>query len=114
MIVTSEKNISIWKDSQPILEYQTEPYFDSNTHDYNCRQGNLSGENIYYYCYNLQYTKSETPISEDGFIGPTKTTNYIIDLTLQKIKKYPKLSIWLKEGEYWADFEVVNAKCKKI
>jgi len=70
-----------------------------------CRKGEFEGENVdYFYCNNLIYSKIETNISEEGIIGKTTTTNYMINLEVRKLND-------LDEGcdDYWNDF----TPCKK-
>lgn len=68
-----------WSDGLPIIgsKYGTD-----------CVKGSQEGENInHYYCRNLKYTKSETPINLEGNIGKTQTTNYTIDLEVIPLGK---------------------------
>lgn len=51
-----------------------------------CEEGSKEGQNVnYYYCYNIEYNKQNTPISEEGVIGKTEVKKFYVDLVLEKV-----------------------------
>lgn len=67
-----------WSDGQPLF-LRTRDFKDA------CYWGKHEGENIsLVYCKGLDYSKTEEVISEDGIVGGTSSTNYLVDIVLEK------------------------------
>ena len=94
-----------WNDSQPVKKYG-----DKLSYGVVCKNGFSEGQNVnYYYCNDLYYQKSVTPIADNGVIGKTVNTEYIISLVLQE-----KSRMFFKGlGNTYGVFEVIDAQCKK-
>ncbi len=71
-------SIGTWADGQ------TMDLFGSDFQSV-CKQGELEGENInLVYCKNIDYSKTITPLSEEGVIEQIKTISYSVNLVLEK------------------------------
>ncbi|GBE19645.1 MAG TPA: hypothetical protein ENG87_02275 [Candidatus Pacearchaeota archaeon] len=97
-----------WYDGTPMSKYRE--YTHTPALDL-CRKGKFEGENInYFYCNNLIYDKSETEISEEGKIGKTITTRYVINLEVKKYKDMEK-DAGIYGIQKWVEYQVTNSLC---
>lgn len=101
---------SLWADNISV----SKDYKIRGTINPVCVLGSKEGENVnYYYCYNLTYSKSETPISKEGVLGKTKITNFEVDLVLNQTESFTTsipggLSVGI------AKLKVISSNCRKI
>ncbi|MBI5390077.1 hypothetical protein HZB02_01175 [Candidatus Woesearchaeota archaeon] len=108
------KQVSKWKDSQPIEDYI--PEGSVYLFEPACKAGSSEGQNVNdYYCNNLKYSKSITPISEEGVIGKTQNSQFVISLVLTLV---PNQNLQSEEVNFQrqkvGDFEVISAQCKPL
>jgi len=94
-----------WGDGSQIGKYSG---YETNY----CHIGSSKGENINYVYCEVNYSKSETAVSNEGVIGDTKESSYKINLVLIQDSFIDKTM----QGDFLmkgiANYNVVGATCK--
>lgn len=109
----SKNTYGRWKDGQKMLLFRHMSAVGPNMYNF-CHQGYQEGENVnLVYCNEVTYNKVETLISEEGIVGKTKVTNYLVDFILEKGEQ---IGVYYNiDGEQIASkYKIISAICKNI
>tara|TARA_Y100000310_G_C20617018_1_gene781169 strand:+ start:154 stop:708 length:555 start_codon:yes stop_codon:yes gene_type:complete len=81
-LILSHSGEEYWGDGIQI-QSPDRNYRDRRNSD--CLKGSAEGENVnFWYCKDFIYQNQTTPISEEGVVGETTTTRYLVDIVLKK------------------------------
>ncbi|MBU2576520.1 MAG: hypothetical protein KKF50_02260 [Nanoarchaeota archaeon] len=87
---------------------------DDGFYYYNlCHKGQSGGENInYIYCEDLPYSKTITPVSDEGVIGKSETISYSIDLVLEE-ESVRTVNDMMYGDVPISSNRIISSKCKR-